>query len=95
MALAWRGVVVGMLSLLMLASTIALAQPTPRPGVEPQDAWTCPATHPIKGNFTPTDPRELCICHIQGGQYYDRTKPERCYSTDADARRDGRRKSKL
>jgi hypothetical protein len=31
-----------------------------RPGVPPQDAWTCPLTHPIKGNFT-TYSGERCI----------------------------------
>jgi hypothetical protein len=33
------------------ATTPAQAGDT-RPGVPPQDAWTCPLTHPIKGNFT-------------------------------------------
>ena len=39
-----------------------------RPGVEPKDAWTCPATHPIKGNFT-TYSGERCIYHVRGGQF--------------------------
>jgi hypothetical protein len=30
----------------------AAAQTPPRRGVPPQDAWTWPLTHPIKGNFT-------------------------------------------
>ncbi len=41
------------------AGTITQSPPSPgvqakqgRPGVESQDAWTCPATNPIKGNFT-------------------------------------------
>ena len=34
--------------------------PTFRAGVPPQDAWTCPATNPIKGNFT-TYSGERCI----------------------------------
>lgn len=53
MALVWRGAVVGVVALLMLiiSATIALPQPVARPGVEPQDAWTCPATHPIKGQL--------------------------------------------
>jgi hypothetical protein len=96
MALAWRGAVVGAVALVMLilAANVALPQPGGRPGIEPEDAWTCPATHPIKGNFTPTDPREVCIYHVQGGEYYSRTKPERCYATDGDARRDGCRRSR-
>jgi len=64
-----------------------------RPGVPPKDAWTCPLTDPIKGNFT-TYSGERCIYHMRGGQFYSRTKPERCYATEDDARRDGCRRSK-
>jgi hypothetical protein len=44
-----------------------------RPGVEPKDAWTCPVTHPIKGNFT-TYSGERCIFHVRGGKFYEKTK---------------------
>ncbi len=64
-----------------------------RPGVPPKDAWTCPATHPIKGNFT-TYSGERCIHHMPSGQFYDKTKPERCYATEEEARKDGCRRSK-
>jgi micrococcal nuclease len=64
-----------------------------RPGVEPESAWTCPASHPIKGNFT-TSSGERCIFHVPGGQFYNRTKPERCYATGDEARQDGCRRSK-
>src|SRR2546429_7392852 len=30
-----------------------------RPGVPPESAWTCPSSHPIKGNFT-TSSGERC-----------------------------------
>jgi hypothetical protein len=95
-ALAWRGAVVAVVAMLMLilAANVVLPQPATRPGVEPADAWTCPATHAIKGNFTPTAPREVCIYHVQGGQYYVKTKPERCYATDDEARQDGCRRSR-
>jgi len=63
-----------------------------RPGVPPQDAWACPLTHPIKGNFT-TYSGERCIYHVPGGQFYGKTKPERCYATEADAVKDGCRRS--
>ncbi len=62
-------------------------------GVPPDSAWTCPATHPIKGNFT-TYSGERCIYHMPGGQFYDKTKPERCYATEEEARKDGCRRSK-
>jgi micrococcal nuclease len=64
-----------------------------RPGVPPQDAWTCPLTHPIKGNFT-TYSGEPCIYHMNGGEFFNKTKPERCYATEDEARQDGCRRSR-
>jgi len=81
------------LALLALAASAAAAQTSPRPGVPPQDAWTCPLTYPIKGNFT-TFSGERCIYHVQGGQFYGKTKLEPCYATEADAVKDGCRRSK-
>lgn len=82
-------------ALLLMGSTAAAQTPADRPGVPPQGPWTCPLTHPIKGNFTPTDPRERCIYHVPRAEFYDRTKPERCYAIDTDAVKDGCRRSKL
>jgi hypothetical protein len=78
--------------LIVLALAVAVGADT-RPGVPPKDAWTCPVTHPIKGNFT-TYSGERCIYHVPGGQFYGKTKPERCFATEEEARRDGCRKSK-
>lgn len=64
-----------------------------RPGVPPESAWTCPSSHPIKGNFT-TSSGERCISHLPGGQFYGKTKPERCYAIAEEARRDGCRPSR-
>jgi len=64
-----------------------------RPGVAPQDAWTCPATYPIKGNFT-TYSGEHCIYHPPGGEFYGKTKPERCYASGEEAVQDGCRPSR-
>lgn len=61
--------------------------------VSPVDEWTCPTSHPIKGNFT-TYSGERCIYHVPGGAFYGKTKPERCYATDDEARRDGCRRSR-
>lgn len=55
--------------------------------VEPIDG-VCPATHPVKGNA------QSGIFHVPGGLSYDRTVPERCYATEADAEADGFRKAK-
>jgi hypothetical protein len=80
---------------LLLAGPMAAAQTPPdRPGVPPPGGMSCPVTHPIKGNFTPTDPEEYCIYHMPGGEFYTRTKPERCYATESDAVKDGCRRSK-
>ncbi len=79
--------------LLAVATVAAVAQPPqPRLGVPPKDAWTCPLTHPIKGNFT-TYSREPCIYHVPGGRFYTRTKPERCYATEPEAVQDRCRRS--
>ena len=64
-----------------------------RPGVPPKDAWTCPVTQPIKGNFTPYT-QERCVYHPPTGEFYRKTKPERCYATGDDARQDGCRASR-
>jgi hypothetical protein len=34
------------------------------------------------------------IAHVPGGRFYDRTVPERCYATAADAEADGYRLAK-
>jgi hypothetical protein len=81
------------LSVLLLVASTAVAQTPSRPGVLPQDVWTCPLTHPIKGNFT-TYSGEPCIYHMKGGQFYGKTKPERCYATEEEAVKDGCRRSK-
>jgi hypothetical protein len=93
-----RGPVRGrhVITLLLLVSVLlpSTAVPQARPGVPPADAWTCPVAQPIKGNFTPSS-GERCIYHVPGGRFYGKTKPERCYASDDDARRDGCRKSKV
>jgi hypothetical protein len=63
-----------------------------RNGVSPVSGWLCPSTHPIKGNFT-TYNGERCIFDVPGGQFYDKTKPEMCYASPADAIADGCRAS--
>jgi hypothetical protein len=81
------------LAVLDLAASTPTAQVPPRPGVRPQDAWACTSTNPIKGNFT-TYSGEWCIYYMKGGQYYGKTKPERCYATEDEAGKDGCRRSK-
>ena len=55
--------------------------------VAPVDG-VCPVSHPIKGNA------DSGIFHVPGGMSYDRTVPERCYATAADAEADGFRQAK-
>lgn len=50
----------------------------------------CPQKYPIKGNKSSSG--EL-IYHVPGGQFYDRTVPEACFATEADARAAGFRRS--
>ena len=66
-------------------------EPEPAPGqgwLAPNDDATTPAGHPIKVK------ESSGIFHLPGGRFYDRTKPDRCYPTAADAEADGYRQSK-
>jgi len=65
------------LAILVLAASTATARTRPRPSVPPQDAGSCPLTHPIEGNFT-TYSGEQCLYHMQGGEFFGTTEPERC-----------------
>lgn len=55
--------------------------------VEPIDG-ACPPGYPIKANDNSG------IYHVPGGRFYERTVPERCYASEADAVADGYRRSK-
>lgn len=61
------------------------------PVVLPIDEWSCPEAHPIKGNINKR--KKTRIYHLPDKTYYGKTKPERCYSTENDARADGFRRS--
>jgi len=52
-----------------------------------------PNKSPIKGNFT-TYSGERCIFHSPGGKFYEKTKPEKCYTSPPDAIADGCRASR-
>jgi hypothetical protein len=54
----------------------------------PLDDGSCPLDHPVKANDNSG------IFHVPGGRFYDRTRPERCYSTPDAARSDGYRQAK-
>jgi hypothetical protein len=60
----------------------------------PASAWmppvegACPPGYPIKGNSNSR------IYHAPGGRFYERTVPERCYASAADAEADGYRAAK-
>ncbi len=71
------------------------ATPAPQPAPGAVSGWlpalddgSAPPSHPIKAN------ESSGIFHVPGGRFYDRTKPERCYATAAEAEADGYRRSK-
>lgn len=81
--------------------TVARVPPTPTPipqaappprSVPGSGGYACPPGYPIKGNQTSSTGE--WIYHVPGGQYYDRTKPEECFMTEADAQAAGYRRSK-
>lgn len=55
----------------------------------PASDWDCPAWAPIKGNA------DSGIYHVPSGRYYEKTRPEECFRTEAAAVAAGYRKSKL
>ncbi len=55
--------------------------------VPPEDG-TCPLSHPVKAKVSSG------IYHLPGTQFYERTKPERCYVDAATAEADGYRAAK-
>jgi hypothetical protein len=75
-------------SLFLFSGIIVYAQQ----GVPPSNEWSCPASHPIKGNLTTRS--GVCIYHVFGGQFYNRTKPEICFTSVIEAQMAGCRKSK-
>lgn len=74
------------------SGTLAEGTRKAQPGVPPNDPWTCPTSHPIKGNLT-TRTGE-CIYHVRGGAFYGKTKPELCFGSEEEARQAGCRRSK-
>jgi hypothetical protein len=71
----------------VVAGPPAAATAPTRVWVAPADG-TCPEGYPVKANDASR------IYHVPGGRSYDRTKPQRCYATSADAERDGYRAAK-
>ncbi|GAB3819083.1 hypothetical protein GCM10028820_22510 [Tessaracoccus terricola] len=63
----------------------------PKPTSYAPSGRNCPSNAPIKGNHSSSGEY---IYHVPGGQFYDRTNPERCFTTEAAARAAGFRASK-
>ena len=53
----------------------------------PEGPWACPATHPIKGYVSQESGRRVFF--LPGSRFYDEASPERCYTSEDEARRDG------
>jgi hypothetical protein len=52
MVVGWRMALHSLSVLLLLVSDASAQRGQARTGAAPADQWTCPLTHPIKGNFT-------------------------------------------
>ena len=79
-------------AIMIIFPALAFAIGTIMHGVSPVNEWDCPKTHPIKGNINTA--KGTMIYHLPCGYFYHKTKPERCYATEEDAKADGFRKSK-
>jgi endonuclease YncB( thermonuclease family) len=64
-----------------------------RPGLPPTNGWTCPLSHPIKGDFR-TYSSERCIYYPPGTATYAESRTDRCYVSEDEARQDGCRRSR-
>ncbi|MGH7279778.1 MAG: hypothetical protein ACREJG_13980 [Candidatus Rokuibacteriota bacterium] len=77
----------------VVAACLAGVVPAPvfaaRPGVLPDTPWSCPESHPIKGYVSHES--GLRVYHLPGGPFYEEASPERCYASEEEAARDGRR----
>ena len=65
-----------------------VAAPTQKARWLPPVDGACPDGYPVKVNT------RSGIVHEPGGRFYDRTVPDRCYATTADAEADGYRRAK-
>lgn len=79
----WRGGVLwfGVMLLAGLAAASA-----PGDAVSPVDEWTCPASHPIKATYRPVT--RQCVYHVPSGAHYRTARPDVCFATEEDARRE-------
>jgi len=67
----------------------------PTPATPPAEPWvlpgadgSCPSGYPVKAKTGSK------VFHVPEGALYERTRPERCYSSTAAAEKDGFRQSK-
>jgi hypothetical protein len=71
-----------------VAAVGPLATEDPHPTWVAAEDGSCPLSHPVKANANSG------IYHVPGGQFYERTKAERCYVDAAAAEADGYRAAK-
>ena len=79
----WRGVLLwlGVMLLAGFAAASALGD-----AVSPVDEWTCPVSHPIKATYRPVT--RQCVYHVPAGAHYRTARPDVCFATEEDARRE-------
>ena len=70
--------------------------PAPAPATEPvaAPAWVATTDGPAPDGYPVKVNTRSGIFHVPGGRSYDRTVPDRCYATAADAEADGYRRAK-
>ena len=76
----------------IVALSIAIGGPATadeRPGIAPDSPWTCPVSHPIKGYVSAESGARVYF--LPGSPFYDEASPERCYTSEDEARHDGSR----
>ena len=71
----------------------SLPRPPATPAAPPSAAWRAPVDGGCPDGY-PVKVARSGIFHEPGGRSYERTTPDRCYATAADAEADGYRRAK-
>jgi micrococcal nuclease len=66
----------------------------PAGSAAPGPDGSCPASHPWKGNQTVRRGRPVCIVHGPHDPWWEKTRAERCYASEAAAVADGCRRAR-
>lgn len=80
-------IILGLVCLVVIVANVGAKEVKISRHTPQSETMECPSDMPIKGNA------QSGIYHLPQGQYYDKTSPERCFSTETEAQEAGYRAS--